>query len=411
MILLSMECDNFYMFRNFRLDFTYARKVNYDISRFDSLFDGSHIRVRKNIIVMGGNSSGKTTLGKMLCLIYNYLICRDNESSAGLKKCIYNHFKPAKFCVEFVIGTNAYRLTAEFDGEGLVHEKLSEAPVLKSYNIQALRNKLTKTKRAREYNRDKQPDGFNIGFQSYVLRIKKDDNIVEKWKKNISFWFALSRYLRNPLGNTSGAEIDIPLISKILPVIDNSVKAVIPLAPSTPSRKSQAKKQLNEAKEDTGLRKSYSIIFKNQDVLTIPDGDLSRMGAERLSQGTIEAISFSSILSFLRSGKDNMVYVDECLAHMHSELEKYIIWLSFHMKSPGSQLIFTTHNVEVCDLNLPSHSFLFLKRTKDGFNEPIWANSRFTKNDRNFKNYYENDYYGVLPDYSNLISIVPEEGE
>ncbi len=125
-----------------------------------------------------------------------------------------------------------------------------------------------------------------------------------------------------------------------------------------------------------------------------------------LSQGTIETITFSSVLSFLRESDHATVFVDEFLSHMHSELEKYIIWLSFLLKKDDSQLFFTTHNTEVCDLRLPTHSFLFLKREKDGTNSALWANSRLIKNDRNFRSYYENDYFDVLPDYSNLASVL-----
>ena len=31
-----------------------------------------------------------------------------------------------------------------------------------------------------------------------------------------------------------------------------------------------------------------------------------------------------------------------------------------------------------------------------------YNNDKFNKNDRSLKNYYENDYFGILPDYSDL---------
>lgn len=157
--------------------------------------------------------------------------------------------------------------------------------------------------------------------------------------------------------------------------------------------------------------KTYAIYFKNGQSEIVPNGDISKMNKQRLSQGTVEAISFSSVLSFLKKSEHATVFVDECLSHMHSELEKYIIWLSFLIKKEDIQLFFTTHNTEICDLRLPTNSFLFLKREKDGTNTALWANSRLIKNDRNFRSYYENDFFGVLPDYSDLVSILDETGD
>ena len=170
--------------------------------------------------------------------------------------------------------------------------------------------------------------------------------------------------------------------------------------------------------EEESLSREYGIVsiptvilFKNGKSQTVPDGNLGNLRGNRLSQGTTEAILYSSILSYLKHAKCSTIYVDECLSHMHSELEKYLIWLSILLKEKDSQLFFTTHNVEICDLQLPTNAFLFLKRNKEGLNEAFWANTKLIKNDRSFRNYYENDYFGVLPDYSSLIALLHKEGE
>ena len=38
MIILRVACDNFYMFKNFEVDFTYERKSNHYLSENDRLF-------------------------------------------------------------------------------------------------------------------------------------------------------------------------------------------------------------------------------------------------------------------------------------------------------------------------------------------------------------------------------------
>ena len=202
------------------------------------------------------------------------------------------------------------------------------------------------------------------------------------------------------------------MISQILPTLDNSIKSVIPLIPQIPAPENAGALQVSESKSHYDSEaKSYTILFKNGKSQTVPDGNLGNLRGNRLSQGTTEAILYSSILSYLKHAKCSTIYIDECLSHMHSELEKYLIWLSILLKEKDSQLFFTTHNVEICDLQLPTNAFLFLKRNKEGLNEAFWANTKLIKNDRSFRNYYENDYFGVLPDYSSLIALLHKEGE
>ena len=82
MIITKVSCDNMYMFNNFSLDLTYQKKRKHQLSENDVLFDGSKIKVRKNVIIMGGNASGKTTFGKLLCFISNYIFCGQIEDGS-----------------------------------------------------------------------------------------------------------------------------------------------------------------------------------------------------------------------------------------------------------------------------------------------------------------------------------------
>ena len=54
---------------------------------------------------------------------------------------------------------------------------------------------------------------------------------------------------------------------------------------------------------------------------------------------------------------------------------------------------------------------MFFVRNKEGFNEAIYPSEKLNKNDRNLRNYYENDYFGVLPDYSVLDTLFEENND
>lgn len=198
-------------------------------------------------------------------------------------------------------------------------------------------------------------------------------------RKKIGFWFSFSELPLN--SSTYLGETNVKLLNDVLPKIDNSVISV---------------KRLTVEGEDgeSAKTKSYQITFKNNEVLTVSDGDLTRCD-KRLSHGTFEAIDFLFALEGLSKRKGYFFYIDERLSHMHSELETYLIYQAFSKKSFDSQIFFTTHNAELLDLNAPITSFLFFRRSEEGFNEVVYPSEVLRKNIRNLGMHYANDYFGV----------------
>ena len=389
MIILRVACDNFYMFKNFEVDFTYERKSNHYLSENDRLFAGSKIKVRKNLIVMGANVSGKTTFGKLLCLILNFIYGKDlSDGPFNIPSARYDKSKDSSFEIEFVIDDMAYLLKAHFHNDNLHTEKIFRQKIYKSYNIQILRKKLTEGEVIETY--DAVTNLLNIGCKSYAFALSKK---TEDLRKKIGFRFSFSEHQLKPSIHLD--KTNIKLLNDILPKIDNSVISV---------------KRLTVEGEngDSAKTNSYQITFKNKEVLTIPDGDLTRCD-KRLSHGTFEAIDFLFTFDELSNRKGYFFYIDERLSHMHSELEAYLIYQAFSKKSFDSQVFFTTHNAELLDLNAPITSFLFFRRSEEGFNEVVYPSEVLRKNIRNLRMHYENDYFGVLPDYSVLDKFFEEK--
>ena len=383
MIILRIACDNIYMFHKFNLDLTYSRRINHPLAQNDFLFSNSRIKVRKNLVIMGANASGKTTFGKLLRFILNFINGNSFDHApedviAGIQ---CDKKKPARFEIEFVIDHVVYLLKAEFDKQRLIREELLYCDINASYNIAALRKKLSNS--LIEPRHTITTAKTRTGLTS-VLFSSNPTETTDFIKRHISYSFRISLFRSN--------SIDYPIspnirrINRILPRIDNSVQQVEGLLGSTDNTKTN----------------SYLIKFTNGDLLTVPDGDLRHCG-ERLSHGTFESINFISLLDDLQSEDYNGVfYVDEQLSHIHSELEAYLIRQAFLHKKETNQLFFTTHNIEILDLNIPINSFIFFHRDKDGWNEALFPSSRLNKNDRSIRGYYENDYFGILPDYSVL---------
>ncbi|WP_196600494.1 AAA family ATPase [Pectinatus frisingensis] len=391
MKILGISCDNFYMFKDFNLDFTYKKKVTHPLSKYDVLFQKSKINVRNNIVIMGENASGKTTFGKLLCLICNYLCGRDvgTGEDYNLKTAQYNKKTSSYFTIEFEIDRIAYYLKAKFNEDGLIEEELYKHKIYRSYNIDTLRNKLHNTKPVYQYGiLDKVV--IDVGFQSYIMRLNEQEikNIINK----ICYLFSFSDFISDS-SIINKLTMDISLLNNILPKIDNSVEKVVKLKSASGKVSTQ----------------SYMIIFKNKDQVTVPDGELKK-AVDRLSHGTFESVAFTAVLSRLaQSGGSSIMYIDENLAHMHAELEAYFIRKALLINNNKNQLFFTTHNIQIFDLNIPNNAFLFFKRNSKGNNIAIYASEKFNKNDRNIRSYYENDFFGVIPDYSDMDEIFEEK--
>ena len=280
-------------------------------------------------------------------------------------------------------------MKATFRDFNLQQESVYRHKILKSDNIKNLRRKLNASVPVSTFDADKMK--MNIGFKSFAFSASKPVKFEESVRRP-GFWFMFSE----PISNTTAynSSVDVEFLDKLLPKIDNSVKNV---------------KRLQVEGESTPTN-SYQIQFNNGENLIVLNGDLKSCGY-RLSHGTFETIDFVFSLSALMTGAASIFYIDERLSHMHPELETYLARQAFYQKAKDAQLFFTTHDTELFDLNAPVTSYILFKRNSEGFNESVCVSDKLTRNDRNLRNYYENDYFDTIPDYSILDELFGDKAE
>ena len=384
MLFLYIACDNIFMFKDFFLDFTYERKISHYLATDDTIFPNSQINVRKKMLILGGNASGKTTFGVLMCAINNYIMnVPVTNSRVNLYNAIYDRTKESYFMTEFVIDDNAYRVYCKFNKQGIIEEYLKKVKVYKSYNIKKLRSVLDEAPFICEYHNYKQDETITNTEIFMSSMLGEADSYIKEVGSKVAFHYLFSNYSNQTAQNKINVGVDV--LNNILPGIDNSVDKVVSLNPSD--------KDLST--------NSYLIVFKNGSQVTIPEGDLTFSQKDRLSHGTYEALTFLNVLQELKTRPDATLYIDEKLPHLHAELEAFLIMKALLIKR-SAQVFFTSHNSELLDLNVPNNAFLLFKRCKEGFNKAMFVSQTLNKNDRSVRNYYENDYFGVLPDYSAL---------
>ena len=150
------------------------------------------------------------------------------------------------------------------------------------------------------------------------------------------------------------------------------------------------------------LKNSFVIRRGNEEII-IQDGKL--LNREALSSGTIEGIDVAAFLAAMKTVNNCFYYCDEHFSYIHSEIEKRIFGIMLDRLGDNEQLIFTTHNMDMLDLNLPKHSYGFLRRERDDSDYDIsiiFASEVLKRNTDSVRNAVENDVFLSLPDDSLL---------
>lgn len=386
MIFLKLKADNLYMFRDAEVDFTYPRR------RHDSLIEGEfleefpQVRFKRVCVIMGANASGKTTLGRLLCAINNFVMGRP---LSDIQQAIYDRTSPGIVDVLYIVPhcQELRRLRVEVDSRGLVRETLWSMPLRKNLSLAKMEQALRSSEPVFEWTR---PVEAGLLESSFMV----SQAIVQgKVLDSTSGWHYIFSEMDVSSENLAHGQQDLPLLERVLQAFDPSIESVKP-----------SKDKLN----------AYVIAFSNGDRVIVEDGELRESDRQRLSRGTLESIEVAKLLStIIRTGKFDSEYsgtffLDEKMAYSHTEMEKAILNVMIERLGRHCQLFYTTHNYDILSMALPSHSFLFMR--KDGFVEFAQPEKMgLTKNDRNLLGYVRNDVFGTLPDTARIDALLEDE--
>lgn len=73
MVILNLSLDGVYGFDDFHMNLTYPKKIVNSIIEEEHLEGRERFRYKKAVILMGANATGKTSLGKALIRIFDYM--------------------------------------------------------------------------------------------------------------------------------------------------------------------------------------------------------------------------------------------------------------------------------------------------------------------------------------------------
>lgn len=364
MVILDICLDNFYGFRNFHMNLTYPKKIVGSSVRDEHLSGRPNFRYKKVNIIMGSNASGKTTLGRVLMRILNFM---DKKSYERLTSTIGEPGREASFRLDMATTAKDsmekffYRIACTVSprrGEGYGPEDI---------RLSVRRETIRPGDSYESCVRRMEGEAYTPE-ESYL-------NELEKMGK-LDWMFVYpedsGRTLRFPK-----KDADFRLVLEhVLRALDPSIERV-------------------EKSQD--VDDAYVVRLRGRAVI-LQNGE--QFTTELLSSGTKAGVEVARVISGLIHGRYTFYYCDEKFSYIHSDVERAVLTLMIDTIPTDGQLFFTTHNTDILDMGLPKHAFTFLRKDMGEPDRPITcieASSLLKRSTDSLKNAVENDLFSSAP--------------
>lgn len=355
MIILDVKLNHIYGFDDFHINFTYPKKIVGSIIEDEFLEGRQRFRYKKAVVLMGANATGKTSLGKALL----HIIKSVKESNEAILRELADSDSKAEFQIDFV-------------NEGYTLQRISGCIESENTDIRY--------------------------FTAEIAEMDSYEKAVEKLKDRTNEISGDFKKLKKLIGNLE-YRFAYPEIEKTLKLANVNKQALLKTLRAVIGTLDPTLTDVTAAKD---LKDSFVIRRRNQEII-IQEGKL--LNADVLSSGTAEGIDVAVFLASMLSERNCFYYCDEHFSYIHSEIEKRIFGLMLERLGRNEQLIFTTHNMDMLELNLPKHAFAFLKKeiTDGKYQVSVsFASDYLKRNTDSVRSAMENDVFRSLPDDSLL---------
>lgn len=357
MIVMDVRINNFYAFKDFHMNMSYAKKIVNSPIDGEVLPERENFRFRKVNIIMGSNATGKTTFGKMLMLFGNYM--RDGNYFRFAEH-INDVRQPATFNIDFVAEKDRlYRFNMNVANK---NDKVINCDI----NIKYVRiNKADK-------------------YETCAKRLDEGKGTDVSYNEvDLSGWsFQYGDRTFESIDSIENREYT-KVLEWVMKTMDPSVQYVEKL---------------------DHINNAYHICLNNRSVL-LQDGKV--ISNNIFSSGTKRGFSIAYVIASMLCGMHDLYYCDELFTHVNSDIEIAIVSLMIENLLPYGQLFLTTHNADVSEMDLPKHSFCFFKKDTKKPNKITYVNASeyLKKNTDSVRNALENDVFSTAPNVEQIYRI------
>ena len=359
MVILNAKLNNLYAFKNFNINFTYPKKIVDSSIQEEHLLNRPNFRYKKVNVLLGANATGKTSFGRIIMKIFNFM---DKKNYEFITKTIREQDKEASFVLDLASEHNYfYRVAC------VVSPSVDGKYTMEDIHVEV--------RKVRILVRD--------SYESCVKKIEDqdfspaDNYITELEKMGELAWMFGYPEDHDRIPNLPNKDERFRTILEIV------LKSLDP--------------SIREVKISQDVDNAYVIILPNAS-LVIQKGQ--KMDIPLLSSGTKSGIIVANMLVSLMKKSNSFYYCDEQFSYIHSDMEKALLSTMIQCVDSGEQLFFTTHNTDILDMNLPKHTFTFLRKDMSDIDHPITcieASSLLKRNTDSLRNAVENDLFSTAP--------------
>lgn len=356
MIVLNLELDNLFGFEDFKINFSYLDNTKNSSIKDEFLKGRPNFRYKKVNILLGANATGKTSIGKAMMAIFYFFY---KKEISKVTQYIRDIKREVSFSIDFI---------------------LDEKNILCRVNF--------------KYKKEKEKEKINLDlYKADILEEDSYESTLDKFEKvnleNENYIETLEK-----LGKVSGwlftyPEKDSNVLEKIKKVMDKKILENI-LKTLDPS--------IEKVRKLDEVENAYILTLKEEDLI-IQDREFIKEN-NILSSGTKAGLDIAYITSAIKKNTHGFYYCDEKFSYIHSDIEKAILSLMIDFLKSNTQLFFTTHNMEVLNMDLPIHCFTFLKKREKI--EVVYASEYIDEDNIFLMEAIKNDVFNVAP-YLDLI--------
>ena len=373
MVIMNLNLDNLLVFNKFDLCMSYPKKIVRSTIEGEHLSGRERFRYKKVVILMGANATGKTALGRILMSIFRFI---DGKEYKSIVKLIDDKKRKAEFTIDLAFPSyQLYRIKGSFNALSEETDEYSSDDVsVEVWNENILPND--------SYERcvERLAAKKSIITDSYIKALEK----VPKMTWYFQYPYAPEGKLRTLIPFNSeeyGKTLELTLKS-----LDSRIIGV------------------SKVDEAVKTNRTYIVQYPNCSAI-IRNGTV--IDSQILSSGTKDGIGIANMITSMKLNDVSFYYCDEKFANINSEVERAFLSVFIDLLGPDRQLFYTTHNSDILDMELPKHSFAFMRRDELDENKIscIYASAYLKKNTDSLKNAVENDLFSSVPDVSQILGI------
>ena len=372
MPILGIKLDNILAFNDFSINFSYPKKLKNSLVSDECLSDIASFRYKKINVILGSNASGKTSL--IRCMWFTILFLNRKEKNI-LDNIVNKNNKDSYIEIDY---------TDEFEDKNYIYRvKMKIINNLEKVDVAYKRIALSSNSSYESLV--KKLDKAKYIYKDYIVALNEINNSLG-W--NVALPATEASFDRIFFKNVSEEKEDeyLSIVNRVFKVLDPSIASI------------------NKSKDSDD---AYVIEHDLVEKIIVQEG-MPISNLDKLSSGTKYGFNIANIIYSIKNQLNGIYFIDEQFSYVNSNVEKAFISLISTILNGDEQVFITIHNPDILDLNLPFHSFYFMKKIKSDNNTNIECNCASEIENRNNvspKTIIDNDYFGICPDVNKLLEI------